>query len=81
MAGDALYDVAWILACIPWFPSIDRQHVLALTRQHFDEPGLERRLATYELHTAVSEMAYLAYSDNTVELRKTANQVSNLLVR
>ena len=31
LAGDPLYDIAWIVFCIPWTPTIDREHVLRLS--------------------------------------------------
>ncbi len=40
LAGDPLYDIACIPFCIPWFPTIDRQHVLEFARIHFLEANL-----------------------------------------
>jgi hygromycin-B 4-O-kinase len=79
LAGDPLYDIAWILYCIPWYPAINRDHVLALTRAHFDEPGLERRLAAYELHIAIDSLQYLAYTGENFLLHRTAALIDTML--
>jgi hygromycin-B 4-O-kinase len=74
LAGDPLYDVAWILYCIPWFPAIRREQVISLARALFDEPDLNFRLAVYELHIAVSEMQYVAYLRNTSDMREAVKR-------
>jgi hygromycin-B 4-O-kinase len=72
LAGDPLYDAAWILFCIPWFPAIDGDQVVSLARSVFGGPAFERRLAIYQLHIAVSELQYLAHLGDAEAMRAAA---------
>lgn len=79
LAGDPLYDIAWIVYCIPWFPAIDRQQVLDLTRQHFPDDDVDRLLALYELHIAVASLQYMAFAEDLPGLESTADRIAQLL--
>ena len=79
LAGDPLYDIAWIAYCIPWFPAIDRQQVLDLTRQHFPDDDLDRLLALYELHIAVASLQYMAFADDLAGMENTAARIAQML--
>jgi hygromycin-B 4-O-kinase len=79
LAGDPLYDIAWIVYCIPWFPAIDRQHVVNLARHHFPDDDVDRLLLLYELHIAVASLQYMAFSDDTPGLDSTAGRIAQLL--
>lgn len=79
LAGDPLYDVAWITYCIPWFPAIDRQQVLDLTRRHFPHDDIDTLLPLYELHIAVASLQYLAFAEDLTALASTADRVAQLV--
>jgi hygromycin-B 4-O-kinase len=80
MAGDPLYDVAWILYCIPWFPTIERQHVLALARRHFLNDDIDRLLPLYELHIGVASLQYQAFAGDLASLDISVDAISKLLL-
>ncbi len=79
MAGHPLFDVAWILFCIPWFPEIDREYVLGLVRTHFDDSNLERLLQIYQLHIGVASLQYQAFADDMASIITTSALVEQLL--
>ncbi len=79
MAGDPLYDIAWIAACIPWFPSIDRSHLLAVARSLFGVMFSEERLKIYEFHILLAEMPYLAFADRGQELMEAFDRLKVVL--
>jgi hygromycin-B 4-O-kinase len=79
MAGDPLYDIAWIVYCIPWFPAIDRRQVLDLARRHFPDDDLDRLLPLYEMHIAVASLQYMAFADDLDGLAKTPGWIERLV--
>ena len=80
LAGDPLYDIAWILYCIPWFPAIDRRHVLALARRHFPDDDVDRLLPLYELHIGVASLQYQAFAEDLASLGTSTASISRLLL-
>jgi hygromycin-B 4-O-kinase len=79
LAGDPLYDIAWIVYCIPWFPAIDRRHVLGLARSRFPDDDVDGLVPWYELHIAVASLQYQAYIEDDAELERTVDRVDHLL--
>lgn len=79
LAGDPLYDVAWITFCIPWFPAIDRRHVLDLARRHFPDDDIDRLIPVYELHIAVAELPSMAFADDRPALEHTTDWIARHL--
>lgn len=79
LAGDPLYDIAWIVYCIPWFPTIDREHVLNLARRCFPDDDVDRLLPLYELHIAVASLQYMAFADDVAGLESTPDRIAQLL--
>ena len=53
--------------------------MLALTRSRFDEPDLQHRLDTYELHIAVGELQYAAYLGDVDGLAGATTRTNTLL--
>ena len=80
LAGDPLYDIAWILYCIPWFQAIDRRHVLALARRHFPNDDVDRLLPLYELHIGVASLQYQAFAEELASLETSTASISTLLL-
>ena len=62
--------------CIPWFPAIERQQVLDLTRQHFPDDDVDRLLALYELHIAVASVHNMAFAEDLPGLESTADRIA-----
>ena len=79
LAGDLLYDIAWIVYCIPWFTAIDREHVLDLARRHFPDDDVRRLLPLYELHIAVGSLQYMAFAADQPGLEITPGWISRLV--
>ena len=75
LAGDPLYDIAWIVYCIPWFPAIDRRHVLDLARLRFPDDDLDRLLPLYELHIALGELQYAAFREDVAGMDGAAGRL------
>lgn len=79
LAGDPLYDIAWIVYCIPWFPAIDRRHVLDLARRHFPDDDLDRLLPLYELHIALGELQYAAFREDVAGMDGATDRLERLI--
>ena len=78
LAGDPLYDIAWIVYCIPWFPAIDRRQVLELARRHFPDDDLDRLLPLYEVHIALGELQYAAFRDDVAGMDGATDRLERL---
>lgn len=81
MAGDPLFDVAWIAYCVPWFPAIDREHVLDLARRRFPDDDIDGLIGLYELHIAVGELQYQSFNENTAGMSAAAGRIDRLVPR
>jgi hygromycin-B 4-O-kinase len=79
IAGDPLYDIAWILFCIPWFPAIERDHVLGLVKQYFPSDSLEHVLNIYELHIGLAALQYQAFVDDIASIAVTTERLESIL--
>ncbi len=81
LAGDPLYDVAWLCFAAPWYPAIDRARVVALAQDRIYGPDMAARLACYELHLSLDALQYLASAGRLDELGATAIRTVALLDR
>jgi hygromycin-B 4-O-kinase len=81
LAGDPLYDVAWLWFAAPWYPGIDRARVMALAQDRTYGSDVEMRLACYEVHLSVGALQYLASAGRSDELEATALRTVALLDR
>jgi hygromycin-B 4-O-kinase len=79
MAGDPLYDVAWLTFWAPWHPGLDPDLVRALATERFDEPRLAERLSCYELHIALDGLQYQAFAERWDDLAETTARTLALL--
>jgi hygromycin-B 4-O-kinase len=79
LAGDPLYDLAWLMFWAPWHPGIDPVRVRRAARSRFGAAGLEERLLCYQLHIALDGMQYQAFAGRTDDLAATAGHASSLL--
>lgn len=84
VAGDFLYDIAWLTFWSPWYPNLQalgfRQAVVAhyrsvgLVVEHFAE-----RIAAYELHIGLTHLAYAAFTNRSEELQWIAQRTREVL--
>lgn len=81
LAGDPLYDVAWLMFWAPWHPGIDRDRLRRSAESRSDDVDLNERLLCYQLHIALDGMQYQAFAGLENELRSTARHTSRLLHR
>ena len=72
LAGDPLYDVAWLTFWAPWHPGLDPTRVRALARELFGGPGFEERLQCYEVHIGLDAQQYNAFTRRWSELARSA---------
>lgn len=82
LAGDPLYDLAWLMFWSPWHLGIDPERVRrAATR--FDHDGTENvddRLRCYQLHVALQGMQYQAFAGLDADLQATARHTERTLL-
>jgi hygromycin-B 4-O-kinase len=74
VAGDPLYDVAWLTFWAPWHPGLDGLDLLPVVGDHFDEGGLDDRLRCYAVHVGLDAQQYNAYTSRWEELARTADR-------
>ena len=79
LAGDPLYDIAWIVYCIPWFPAIDRRQVLDLARLRFPDDAIDGLLPLYELHIALGELQYAAFREDVAGMEGASGRLGRLI--
>ena len=83
LAGDPLYDLAWLMFWSPWHPGIDPLRVRqAAARFDDDSSGvIDTRLCCYQLHVALQGMQYQAFAGLDTDLQATAQHTERLLDR
>jgi hygromycin-B 4-O-kinase len=79
LAGDPLYDIAWIAFCVPWFPAIPRAELLRSAKLRFDVAGFDELIAAYELRIGAGALQYLAYASDDDGLRTVSMRLESLL--
>jgi hygromycin-B 4-O-kinase len=79
LAGDPLYDLAWLMFWAPWHPGIDHDRLRQSAESRPDNVDLNERLLCYQLHIALDGMQYQAFAGLDDNLRSTARHASWLL--
>jgi aminoglycoside phosphotransferase (APT) family kinase protein len=82
--GDFLYEVAWLTFWAPWHPGLAAVGPEASIRAHYRSIGLDvaafaTRLACYELHIALTHLAYCSFAGRPDDLTAVANRTRRLL--
>jgi hygromycin-B 4-O-kinase len=82
--GDHLYDVAWLDFWAPWFPALQAVDPLVAVRSHFESIGHEvcdfdARIKAYEMHIALTHLAYNAFIGRDDEQMGLCARVHELL--
>lgn len=83
LAGDPLYDLAWLMFWSPWHPGIDPERVRRAAAR-FDDDGtgaIDSRLRCYQLHVALQGMQYQAFAGLDTDLQATAQHTERALLQ
>ena len=82
--GDFVYELAWFTFWAPWHPGLAAVGFEDAARAHLsaqgaDLAGFDGRLRAYELHIALTHLAWHAFAEEPVELRQVADRMAPLL--
>jgi hygromycin-B 4-O-kinase len=72
LAGDPLYDVAWLLFWAPWHPGIDPDELRATARERFDDTDFDARVRCCGLHVGLDAQLYTAFRRRLDELERAS---------
>lgn len=78
IAGDPLYDLAWLTFWAPWHPGLSSLDLRSLLRERFDDEGFDDRLRCYELHIGLDAQQYNAFTSRWDELARSAERTLEL---
>ncbi len=84
LAGDFLYDVAWLIYYQFWYPAWQRIDILAEARAHFARtalpvPEFERRLQACLLHIGLGDLRYTTFARRAEGVRDACYRVRDVL--
>lgn len=82
--GDSLYDIAWLKFWSPWYPALEAIDIVAESKKHFDEIGVEvkdfdRRLRCCLIHIGLDHIGYNAFLGKHDDLETVNNMVADLI--
>jgi len=80
LAGDPLYDLAWLTFWAPWHPGIDARRVRRALDSRHSGVGLNERLLCCQLHIALDGMQYQAFAGHDRDLAVTAARTERHLL-
>lgn len=84
MAGDFLYEVAWLTFWAPWDPPMEAIDFGGTFRRHYDDIGLDvpdfdTRLRCYELQIGLEHIAYTTFVDKPSRRDEITRRTAQLL--
>jgi len=84
VAGDFLYEVAWLTFWAPWYPALAAIDFCRVIQDHHRTIGLrvedfDQRLACYELHIGLEHLAYAAFTGRAEDLHAVARRTVQIL--
>jgi hygromycin-B 4-O-kinase len=84
MAGDFLYEVAWLTFWAPWYPALDAIGFRRIIADHYQSIGLavehfDERLSCYELHIGLEHIAYATFTGRNDDQHAIARRTLQLL--
>jgi hygromycin-B 4-O-kinase len=87
MIGDPVYDIALIAFFEPWYPIFTQVNLIDKMRQLYlaQSPGnslhFERRMAAYQIHLTLGNIAYCVFSDGKHDYNEHINRLYEILNR
>ncbi|MFN3651055.1 MAG: phosphotransferase family protein [Armatimonadota bacterium] len=86
VAGDFLYEVAWLTYWAPWYPALAELGFRERVREHYaaiplDVPHFDERLTAYELQIGLEHIAYCTFSGREADRRDVARRTAEVLRR
>jgi hygromycin-B 4-O-kinase len=84
LAGDFLYELAWMTFWAPWYPGLAAIDVRGRFRTHYDSIGLDvlqfdERLACYELQIGLEHIAYATFTDRHADRQVVCDRTREVL--
>jgi hygromycin-B 4-O-kinase len=79
LAGDPLYDIAWLMFWSPWHPGLDPTRLSEWARSRSDRADFDERLLSYQLHAALDGMQYQAFAGLDDDLDATARRTTDVM--
>jgi len=85
MIGDPLYDIAIFAFFEPWYPAFTQTNLIQRMRDSYiaQSPGnarnLEQRMAAYQIHLTLGNIAYCVYSDGKHDFNEHISRLDELL--
>lgn len=78
MAGDPLYDLAWLIFWAPWHPGLDPARLRSVADDLDGGTDIDERLRCYQLHIGLDGQQYCAFTRNWPQLAETAARTTEL---
>ena len=84
MAGDFLYEVAWLTFWAPWYPALEAIDFRRIIQDHYERIGLmvehfDQRLRCYELHIGLEHIAYATFTRRDEDQEAIAHRTVQIL--
>jgi hygromycin-B 4-O-kinase len=84
LAGDFLYEAAWLTFWAPWYPALQALDFRRVLREHYQRIGLvvehfDVRLYCYELQIGLEHIAYATFTGREDHQQEIARRTHNLL--
>ncbi len=84
MAGDFLYDVAWLMFCQFWYPAWEGVDILAAANEHFSGTNvavgdMDRRLRACLLHIGLGSLRYTAFAERPDGVRDACRRLREVM--
>jgi hygromycin-B 4-O-kinase len=84
LAGDFLYEAAWLTFWAPWYPALEALDFGQVLRNHYQRIGLvvehfDERLRCYELQIGLEHIAYATFTGREDHQQEIARRTRDLL--
>lgn len=84
LAGDFLYEVAWLTFWSSWYPALEAIDLRQVIRDHFQRIGLavdhfDARLSCYEVHIGLEHIAYATFTGREDHQQEIARRTLQIL--
>jgi hygromycin-B 4-O-kinase len=78
IAGDPLYDLAWLIFWSPWHPGLDPARLRSVADDLYGGSDIDERLRCYHLHIGLDGQQYSGFTRNWRQLAETAARTAEL---